>query len=119
MDEDAPKRGALGGSFGGILGMGGASVDGKVERRPTMGGGGGGGLPKDGGEGLGKDIEDGQPAGSEEGRGQLSQVTNEQQTRKSFDQNPRESIEGRQGRDFSGPNSFLAMPSAPSAQVSL
>ena len=116
MDEDAPKRGALGGSFGGILGMGGASVDGKVERRPTMGGGG---LPKNGGEGLGKDTEESQPAGSEEGRGQLSQVTNEQQTRKSFDQNPRESIEGRQGRDFSGPNSFLAMPSAPSAQVSL
>ena len=62
VDEDAPKRGALGGSFGGILGMGGASVDGKVERRPTMGGGGGGGLPKDGGDGLGKDTEDGQPA---------------------------------------------------------
>ena len=118
MDEDAPKRGALGGSFGGILGMGGASVDGKVERRPTMGGGGGG-LPKDGEEGLGKDTEDGQPPGSEEGQGLMSQVTKEQQTRKSFDQNPRESIEGRQGRDFSGPNSFLAMPSAPSAQVSL
>ena len=119
MDEDAPKRGALGGSFGGILGMGGASVDGKVERRPTVAGGGGGGLPKNGGDGLGKDTDDGLPAGSEEGRGQLSQVTNEQQTRKSFDQNPRESIEGRHGRDFSGPNSFLAMPSAPSAQVSL
>ena len=95
--------------------MGGASGDGRK--------GGVGGLAKEGGGGgLGKEREE---AGQEEG-GQISQVRNEEQRRESFCHNQRKSLEERSGRqggggvaDFSRPSGFLAMPSAPSAQVPL
>ena len=76
-----------------------------------------GGLSKEGGgaEKGGGEAEEG---------GQMCQVRNEEGSGKTFGtiHNQRESIEervGRQGGDFSRPSGFLAMPSAPSAQVPL
>ena len=91
--------------------MGGGSRDGMR--------GGLGGLAKEGLGGLGKEA-------GQEGGGQLSQVRSEEQSRESFGHNQRKSLEERSDRqggggvaDFSRPSGFLAMPSAPSAQVPL
>ena len=83
--------------------MGGASGDSRGAKITKEGGGG----------------ERGE--GEEEEGGQMSQVRNEEQNRKAFGHNQRELIEEREGgvADFSRPSGFLAMPSAPSAQVPL
>lgn len=106
VDEDGPKRGTFGG-VGGVLGLGGVSGESRGERGTN--------ITKDGGGRERGESEEG------EGGEQMSQVRNEEQNRKAFGHNQRESIEERVDRqgDFSRPSGFLAMPSAPSAQVPL
>lgn len=144
MDEEqGPKRG----SFGGVLGLGGASGDSsRGERGMNMGGltkeGGGGiginhGLNKEGGGGIGMHhgltkegggIEINQGSRKEEGGGlgkDRREEGGEAQMSQELRRNGDEKTFGIHGnqresverQDFSRPTGFLAMPSAPSVPL--